>query len=396
MSASEQEVKSQIAEMREALRSAAASRRAARVVNIVAVLVGFVIVAVIVYNIIWGLGGGLVNRPADLQKAFMDQVTPLELDRKAMQALQEAAPAYVAQGRKMVEDLKLDKVALKELQALMADLEPTLLAELGRVRPRLMGMLDNQGQALLDDLERLLQKKLNSRLAGILGQQGGRLSEESGLDEAAIERIITDLQDASTSAFQAMLDKRKGTLLQEKDQFLRLLAQIEPMPETTQEKVLEELGLVLLTLLKYEIPEYKVSLEKITAKAPPAAPAAVEPAAAPSAAPARMPAEAREKMEEARERGRKAAEEARPGGEQAGAPGVAAPPHEMPAEARKRMEEARERGREAAEEAPVEPGEKAGEVRFVMPPAGMPPEARERREEIIKRAEEAKAKEGAE
>jgi hypothetical protein len=327
----------------------------------------------------------------------MDQVTPLELDRKAMQALQEAAPAYLEQGKKLVEDLKLDKVALKEVQALMADLEPTLLAELGRVRPRVMEMLDNQGQALLDDLERLLQKKLNSRLAGIIGQQGGRLSEESGLDEAAIERIITDLQDASISAFQAMLDKRKGTLLQEKDQFLHLLAQIEPMPETTQEKVLEELGLVLLTLLKYEIPEYKVTVEMITAKAPPAAPAAVEPAAAPSAAPGGMPAEDREKMEEARERARKAGEEAaRARGEEAGAPDITAPAHEMPAEARRRMEEARERGREAAEEAPAKPGEKAGEARFVMPPAGMSPEARERREEIIKRAEEAKAKEGAE
>jgi len=384
MSASEQEIKSQVTEMREALRSAAASRRAARVVNIVAVLVGFCIVGFIVWSILELRRPfiAMAKHPEELQEAVMAQLRPLQLDQKAMKALQEAAPAYLDEGRKMVQDLKLPEVALQQVRELMRELEPAFRVELERIRPRVTAMLDNQRQALLDDLEKLLSQKLNQRLAGIIGEQGGRLSADTGLDEAAIERIIVDLQDASVEAFKGMLEKREGTLLEEMDRFMQLLAQIPPMPETTQAAVLEELGLVLVTLLKYQLPEYEVPLTTITAVPPSAAPAAL-PAVAPTPLPAAIPAEMREKIEERRRRGLEAGEEARERAPVAPPEaGVAAPAPELPAEAR----EAMERGREAAEAAKAKGAEQPGEFPAAAPPA----EVREKIEEGRKRAEEAR------
>jgi len=224
MSASEQEVRSQIAEMREALQSARASARTGKIIGVLGVLVGLAIVAIYVVLFI-GLGKSVVKSD-ELPRVLRARVERLQLDRAVSQIIEEAAPAYLAEARTLVEDLELPKLASEELQLMMKDLEPVLRQELERVRPQLQIVLENQREQTLNAVEGMLQQKLNARLQTIISRQGQRISEEQGLDEATLQMVATNLVDASGEAFRGMIEKRKGNLQEELAEMQKLLDQV--------------------------------------------------------------------------------------------------------------------------------------------------------------------------
>jgi len=360
MSASEQEIRSQIAEMREALRSAAAGRRAARVVNSLGVLVGFCIVGFIVWQVI-SLVMSIAHNTDAMQAAFRTQLTALQLDRKAQQIVELAAPTYLDEGRKMLTDLNLGETVFGEAKQMVNDLVPVFRKEGERIQPQVQAMLTAQWDKFLKDVEELLQRKVADRLGAIVGQQGATLQREANIKPEDVEQILLNLQDASAVAFQAVIKKRAGNLEAEMQQFIGLLAQLPEAPETTQEAILPELRDVLLAIVKDELPDYDITLVQLKKARPPEA-AAPAPAAAPAAAvpSAEMPAAAREAREaalkkaaEAAARGAKAAEEAAGKAEAAPAPTAGPPPEALRAEeeAKKKAEELHKAAEKKAEEA---------------------------------------------
>jgi hypothetical protein len=345
MSASEQEIKSQIAEMRQALRSAAASRRAARVVNMLGVLVGFCIVLFIVISIV-NMGKDLVNRPQDLQKAFRQQIDALQLDRKATEVLDAAAPAYINEATQLVKDLQLPEKLFAEakimvvdltpvlqqelnrlrprLTAMVNDIEPVLRDQLDRIRPRVIAMLTAQQRRTVADLTKILQERVDNRFREIIARQGQRLQQGTDLNEEQLALYIENLRNAATDALTDMLQARAGNLEQELTNYVGLVAQIKPMKEPAEQtQLVGELISVLVALLKYNLPDYAVTAAMIGM---PLHPVSVIPAGPPVpgvtpgivAPQLQLSPEARKKVEEER----KAEAEARAKAEEAGKEGV--------------------------------------------------------------------------
>jgi len=276
MSASEQEIKSQVAEMRQALRSASAGRRAARVVNIFGVILGFCIVGFFVSRILL-LGKEVISNTDKLQKAFMVHINSMQLDKKALQALKEAAPAYGDEARKLIADLKVPEKVSEQAQLMIKDLEPTFRAELERIRPRVLDMLNAQRDKTLKDLQTLLEKKVVDRVANLIGQQGEHLGTKLQITEQSVEKLLTSLRDASADAFTSMVQKRASELSTELERCIKVVAEIPPLPEAEQQVVIEDLMSVLAAYLKEELPPY--TFQEGEFKAPPGvrSPATVTP-----------------------------------------------------------------------------------------------------------------------
>jgi hypothetical protein len=307
MSASAQEVKSQIAEMREALRSARASQRTRRVVGILGVLVGLGIVALFVW-LFFSLGKGVLTSQefrAKLQDRLQMEVNQMNLQSKLRTVAQEAAPAYLEEAQKVLRDMNLEEVAGEQFQLMVEELRPVLEAELQGARPRLAEMVVQERDLLMNDLQEMIERTVGGRLTEMVGQQSQRLVAETGVDDQTLTNVVGTLRDASLNAFRDMVEERAGDLEEEMNLANEALVQIPPLPEGQREEVPLQLRNVLLNLLKLELPEYEFT--------GPLAPGIPARAAAPRRVvtpKVEMPPEARKARQEALERARKAREEA--------------------------------------------------------------------------------------
>ncbi|MCK4376053.1 MAG: hypothetical protein KAX19_12015, partial [Candidatus Brocadiae bacterium] len=189
MSTSEQEIRSEVAEMRQAIASAAVSRRRARYVSVCAVIVGLLIVLLFL-NLLRGLVVDVQENPEELQAALTQQLQMLGLERKAEQVLRDAAPAYWEETQKVLDELDLPQVASEQLQELVEELRPVLQQEIERVRPTLEVVLDAQAKETAAQLQDLLQQKLGDRFADMIGAQQDRLGEQTGLTEDDLRQLV--------------------------------------------------------------------------------------------------------------------------------------------------------------------------------------------------------------
>ena len=260
MSTSEQELKGQIAGMREALRSARASARTGKIVGILGVLVGLCVVAL--YVLAFLNLGKRVAESKELPRIVLQRVEQLRLQDILVEVAEEAAPVYLEEARELLKDMELPKVAQEELRLMLKDVEPVVRAELERVAPELRHMLMAQKDRTLKELQRRVERKLGDRLTTIVGRQEQRL-DTLGLDEQKLAMIVTNLQDAALGALRKVVERRMGNVEEEMQRILKIVAEIPPLPQAalaTRESVANEMVLVLLALLKENLPEYDVDL----------------------------------------------------------------------------------------------------------------------------------------
>jgi hypothetical protein len=295
MSASEQEIKSQVAEMRQALRSARTSMRAGRLVGIFGVLAGLCIVGLFVYLFI-SLGMRAADRKA-IEPILRRHVEALQIRSSLEQIVRDVGPVYLDEAGKMLKGMDLQGVAVTQAQEFMKDMEPVLREQLERVRPRLEGLIEAQRTRTMADLEDLLRNKLTGRLTQLVGEQGARLGTETKLDEDTLTKIIQNMLDASTGALQKSVTSRWGDMEGEMKKIGNLVLDLPALPEQNQEQLLVQIRDVLLNLVKYQLPDVRFAPGDF-----PSAPAAdlTAPGAELPAAPAPPPPDLTPEAEQAR------------------------------------------------------------------------------------------------
>jgi hypothetical protein len=326
MSTSEQGIKSQVAEMRQALRSARASARTGKIIYLLGVVAGLAIVAIYVVLFLTVIQS--VAEPQRLGQMLQERLDRIQLDEGLQKVIKVAGPEYVAGARELLEGLDLPDIASRELQTMLKDLEPVLLAQIQRVRPRLEKMIETQKDKTLQDLEELLRASLGTRLADAVGRHEADLGEGTGLDAEGLAQLVMGLRDASTDGLAQVIMARRGNLEDEMKKMGALLSDIPPLPPQSQEAVLEDLGRVLVALLKENLPGYEFEAEL--------------PALQPPMMPPGPPAKVLERVEKAR--GEKVPEAA-------GAPSPEAIIKERGEAAMKAGEEARAKAKARAEAA---------------------------------------------
>ena len=254
MSTSEQELKGQIAGMREALQSARASARAGRIVGILGVVVGLCVV--LCYVVAFINMGKEVAQPDKFLPIIRERVEMLQLEHTLTKVAREAAPVYVAEGRKLLEDMDLPEVLKREFELARADIEPVARKELERVAPQLEKMLTTQKEKTLTEMQSRLEKKLGDRLSSTVRRQETRL-KVGGLNQESLALLVTNLQDACLNALRTVVEKRMGNVRGEMDKIVKEVAQLPPLPASSREAVLHEMVLVLVALLRENLPAYE-------------------------------------------------------------------------------------------------------------------------------------------
>ncbi len=275
MSPSAQETKSQIAEMREGLRSTRQSMKVGKAVGILAVIVGLAIVALYV-NAFIQLGKRVVQSPRIPQIA-RQRVQQFQFDRTVRHVLEAAGPAYLEEAKALAEEMDLMQTIQEQAQLMLEDLRPVLRKEVQRIQPQIQQAIQAQGQQTLADLEGMLQDKIETRLTAILAKQSGRLAE-TGATREKLAEAVANLQEASLEAFQTALRARKGDLDAELTKFNALLEEIPSLREMGKAEIQRDLRDVLLALLKHKLPDYEFRGMGPAAErgAPPGRPAEVE------------------------------------------------------------------------------------------------------------------------
>ena len=212
MSTSEQQVVSQIAEMRESLRAADAARRTGGIISKAAVVVGLLIVLSFLYalySLVQGFQGE--EKKAELQAVFQQEIKLLQLDNKAKRLMDQVSPILVEELKGITKDIDAQKIMDDIIQPTLKELEPVLRQQLERVKPRLLELLQKQGDEALTELKERMQEKLGDRLAGIIDAQEGRIGGEISLTEEDLAKLIANLQDASLGALkQAVIRSKNG------------------------------------------------------------------------------------------------------------------------------------------------------------------------------------------
>jgi len=270
MSTSEQEVQSQVAEMRQALRSAAASRRIAKLVNILAVIVGFCIVGFFVWQI-FQLGGNVVHHPEELQKAITKHVELMNLEQKATEIVEKAAPAYAEQVQTLfLEDKELHKAVGEQMDALFKEAEPLVRQELVRLRPRLEKIIRRQADRTVASAQDTLEQTLSGRLATIMEDQTGALASHAELTPERLAEVSQKLQDGLRGAVAIVWERRTKGLNDEMVEINDLIRQIPDRdPQLSAEDTYKDIMLVLVAILREELPPYDTSdLNFVVRRAP--------------------------------------------------------------------------------------------------------------------------------
>ena len=82
------------------------------------------------------------------------------------------------------------------------------------------------------------------------------MSDELGLDEESLAQFITNLQDACLGALRKVVEQRMGNVKEEMDKIVKHVAQLPALPASSREAVLNEMVLVLVALLRENLPAY--------------------------------------------------------------------------------------------------------------------------------------------
>ena len=266
MSTSEQELKGQIAEMREALRSARASARTGKIVGIVGVLLGLCIVAY--YVLSFFRLAGEVAKPEVLAREVGKRIEQMRLGSTVKDAVAKAGPVYLKATGEMLKELGTIEALREQIEVLAEDIRPVADSEFRRVAPQIKQQLMDLRERARDDLQERLEKLVGDRLATLVGQAEGQLAESTKLDAQTFAQLIANLQDATMAGMHKVLSQRVGGVVDEINKVGEIVLRLPKLPKTERKDMLLDMRNVLVALLKEKLPAYKGQLPSASSAPP--------------------------------------------------------------------------------------------------------------------------------
>lgn len=211
MTVSEQEVKTQLAEARQALTAAQESRRRGGLVRLVGTIAGILIVVLFVWLYV-NLFMSLLSRE-NVQK-FKDavdvQVRPEQLAKSITEAAIGTMPEIQRHTTEMLRDLREDPDTEKAVAELKAwwdeELRPMLLDKLKNdLLPQVEQNFRAQQDPLVQDIRTLAMRKFEEHILQESGHHRGDLKEGTELTEGQLEELEQVLREAGTEAAEKLV-----------------------------------------------------------------------------------------------------------------------------------------------------------------------------------------------
>ena len=186
----------------------------------------------------------------DLTKEFASEFGKLAAD---------VGPVYSEHFRKMAEDLDLLSAFTGGMKEQAGKIGTAYRAELRKIAPDIQAELDAEKANLARDLGEWLQDRVNMEVKGAIDIN--KFSQAAGFTEAEFEEILADAVISAQDAIKGMVTRRTDTFQGDLQEINELLDTI-PLSKQTDTAWLEnEMGQVLIQLLKVKLPDHKSELE---------------------------------------------------------------------------------------------------------------------------------------
>jgi len=188
----------------------------------------------------------------DLTKEFAKEFGILAAD---------VGPVYSTHFREMAEDLDLLSAFTSGMKEQAGKIGPAYRAELRKIAPDIEAELDAEKANLARELGEWLQNRVNMEVRGAMETDRFRQEAGAGFTEVEFEEILSGAVISAQDAIKGMVKKRTDTFQGDLEEINEILNKI-PLSKQTDPAWLEnEMGHVLIQLLKVKLPDHKSELE---------------------------------------------------------------------------------------------------------------------------------------
>lgn len=259
MPVSDQELGRQISEMREALQSIHASERRGKWARVLGLLGGICLVLFFVLRFI--SMGQSVFTSGQISEVATARVKQLNLQSWPGKIIQEAGPTCAKEAAKVLDDTDFGDTAKQELQALISDLQPVVVDQFARVRPRLAKAIEEESALAGEELRDRITETLRGRMATTLKKHKSDIEQRLKLTPDQGNEVMLNLINANNAAMRSIVEKRWGRNTEDLHLISEYVSRLPDPPRMSDEDMMSEATRVLIALAKYKMPDYVLDVE---------------------------------------------------------------------------------------------------------------------------------------
>jgi len=135
------------------------------------------------------------------------------------------------------------------------------MAELERVRPKLVSALKTRTEGALTRFESEMRALLEERLENMIRDNQNLIAEGTDLTAEEVQDILINVIEANQEALMAVVQRRWERNEAVVHDIGELVLEFPELPEMTEEELLAETRDVLVALLKHKLPDYEFEPE---------------------------------------------------------------------------------------------------------------------------------------
>lgn len=259
MAVSDQELRRQIAEMREGLRAIHAAERRGKWARVLGLLGGIGLVLFFVLRFI-NLGQSVFTS-GQISEVASARVKSLNLQSWPGRIIEEAGPACAKEAGKVLDDTNFGDTAKQELQVLISDLQPVVVDQFARIRPRLAKAIEEESALATEELRNRITETLRTRMGATLKKHKAEIEQRLKLTPDQGNEVMLNLINANNTAMRQIVEKRWGQNTENLHLISEYVSRLPDPPRMSDEDMMSEATRVLIALAKYKLPDYILDVE---------------------------------------------------------------------------------------------------------------------------------------
>jgi hypothetical protein len=195
-----------------------------------------------------------------VNKAAEMKLTPMLAEEFSNLAV-EVGPVYLTEAKKMAEELDLLQDFASGMKEQAGKISEAYRNELRRVAPEILTALKAQQDELAQELTSWLEGRIRAELESSMQRNAQYVQDETGLTEEVVRQKLASVVVAADDAIRGMVRQRTDKYQADLQTINEMLKQVPECKEKDPAMLEDEMGRVLVQLLKMKLPEYKSPLE---------------------------------------------------------------------------------------------------------------------------------------
>jgi len=193
-------------------------------------------------------------------KAAEMELTPILADEFG-KLMVDVGPVYLTEARDMMDELNLMSLFAEGMKEQSARLSEAYRAELRRIAPEVLDAVRAQQQDLAGELSQYLEKRIAGQVQSSLSRNAAYIQQETDLTPEAVEEKLASIVIAAEEALKGVVKERTDVFQEDLDAINSMLNEVPLCSQRDPTWLENEMGHVLIQLLKEKLPTYESPLE---------------------------------------------------------------------------------------------------------------------------------------